>query len=337
MAITLTVDQLTADTQELYLRTVEDQVHDRIPLIHKMKKMNRVITKGGTYITKPLRYAKNTQTQSYVKGATLDSGTESKRTAAKFGWALTQTPIKYDVDDEIMNNGDEQIVDTIAEEVKAAQEDMLDTLSENMFNIYEGTEDSHSDVTPGHMLSIKSALIPTEATYHGKAIYGGITRTAITDWFSGNCDDGSSLGAATTVSMNQWDYMVETCITKRGNRKNLLAICGSALYRKWKSLVRARESTIDVSGMMAKTGFESFSIDGVELVLDDNCPASTFYMLDLSTWEWRISPKRDFKVTPFKWQGENNNGVDEYLARVLLAHNLVCWKPRNNYVATSMS
>ncbi|KKK58850.1 hypothetical protein LCGC14_3040260, partial [marine sediment metagenome] len=148
MAVTIAIDQLNTDTRDLYLRTVEDQVHDRIPLIHKLKRMNRVNTKGGVNIRKPMRYAKNTQTEHYVKGATMGSATESKRTAAKFTWAYTQTPIKYDVDDEIMNNGDEAIVDTITEEVKAAQEDQVDTLSQNFFGQYitAGTVDGSGDV-----------------------------------------------------------------------------------------------------------------------------------------------------------------------------------------------
>ena len=127
-------------------------------------------------------------------------------------------------------------------------------------------------------------------------------------------------------------------MTKRGVRKNLLAVAGSALYRKWKSLVRAKEGDVNRSGDLAKAGFAAFSIDGVEIVLDDNCPASYFYMLDMSTWEWRISSKRNFKVTKFVWQAEQNNGVDEYLARVLLAHTgLICWKPQNNYITSNMS
>jgi len=339
MAVTISVDQLTADTKELYLRTVEDQVHDRIPLVYKLKRMNRVNTVGGRKITKPVRYAKNTQTQHYLKGAPLNSATESKRTAAKYPWALTQTPIKYDVEDEIVNNGDEQIVDTIAEEIKAAQEDQMDTLSQVFFGQYvtAGSVTDVDDIPDGSPLSINAAFYGADNTYGGAATYGGITRSAVGDWWDGIMDDGVTANASTAVSFNHWDFMVDGCMKHRGSRKNLLAICGSALYRKWKSLVRSKEREVDISGMMAKAGFASFSIDGVEIVLDDNCADNYFYMLDLSTWEWRINPKRAFKVTPFKWQGEQNNGIDEYLARVLLAHNLVCWKPRNNYMATSMA
>jgi len=337
MAITLSVDQLTADTQELYLRTVEDQVHDRIPIVHKMRKMKRVVTKGGRNVVKPLRYAKNTQTQSYGKAEPLDSGTESKRTAAKFAWKYTQTPIKYDVEDEILNDGENQIVDTIAEEVKSAQEDQMDTLSENFFAVYDkaGTVSTPGSNDP---LSLNAGICH-DPTYGGLATYGGITR-GVGDWFTGRTGNDSAQAFTTVVSVsfNQWDYMVDQVLTKRGNRKSLLAVCGSVLFRKWKSLVRAKERELDTSGMMAKAGFASFTIDGVEIVLDDNCPASYFYMLDLSTWEWRISPKRNFEVTKFVWQGQVNNGLDEYLARVKLAHTgLICWKPANNYMTTAMS
>ena len=335
MAVTLNIDALTATTQKLYLKTVVDQVHDRIPLIYRLRKRNNVTSDGGSQIQVPLRYGKNTQTQNYVKGQILTSGRDTKLTAAVFDWRHTQVPIKYDVDDEIKNSGKQQIVNVIAEEVKSAQEDMMDTLSENFFGIYEGSASTPGDADP---LGLPAAFYGGSYAY-GTASYGGITRAAIGDWWDGNMDDLTTVGAATTVSFSQWDFMVETCMKYKARRQDLMAVCGSALYRKWKALVRSKSNNdCDVSGMMAKAGFESFNIDGVELVLDDNCPASTFYMLDTAQWKWHISPKRNFKMTPFKSQAEYNNGIDEYLARVFLSHTgLVCEKPRTSYMATAMA
>jgi len=52
---------------------------------------------------------------------------------------------------------------------------------------------------------------------------------------------------------------------------------------------------------------------------------------------WYISAKRNFLVTDFKWQGEQNDGIDEWLSRVLVAHTgLVCNKPRNNFMTVNM-
>lgn len=336
MAVTIATDQLTATTQKLYLKSVVDQVHDRIPFIYRLRKMGQVNTDGGSSIVRPLRYGKNTQTQNYGANTELNSGRDTLFTSAEFDWKYTQTPIKYTVDDEIKNSGQPQIVNVIKESVRAAQDDMMDTLSANIFGTYDGTFGTPGGNDP---LSLNAAFYGGATTYGGVATYGGITRSAMNDWWDGNIDDCSSLNAATTVSFTQWDFMVEKCMQYKAKRTNLMAITGSALYRKWKQLVRAKSNNdCDVSGMMAKAGFEAFSIDGIELVLDDNCPASYFFMLDMEQWEWRISPKRNFKVTPFEWQGGQNNGLDEYLARILLAHTgAICWKPRTSYFATNMA
>ena len=335
MAVTLAVDQMTTDTQELYLKSVVDQVHDRIPLIYKLRRMRKVMTVGGRNIVKGLRYGKNTETQNYGTGEPMGSGTSTKRTAAKFPWRKTQTPMKYTCDDEIENQGENQIIDTISEEVDSAQLDMLDALSENFFGIYNGTLSTPGPKDP---MSINAALTHN-TTYGGVLVYGGITRSAQADWFNGRTgnDGAQAVTTAVEVSFHQWDYMVDKCLQKRGNRNQLLAICGSKIYRKWKSLVRMKGDDVDYSGDLAKAGFASFKIDNVEIVLDDNCSENYFYMLSLGDWEWRINPKRNFRVTPFKWQGENNDGLDEYLARILLAHNLVCWKPINSYMTSAMA
>lgn len=327
MTVTIDVSRVATDTRELYERTVIDQVHDRIPLIYKLRKMRRVITRGGTKIREPMTFGKNTQTEHYGMGDPMGSSTEDKRTAAVFGWTNTQTPIKYNAEDFLDNSGDEQVVDTIAAEVSAAQEDMLDSLSESFYA---------TSVSGDAPLSIFSALL-----YSTTATYGGILRTADNDalasspvsnqWFAGNnCSD------AATATLANFRIAVSAIMRHRGNRNNLLAITTPAIFLKYQSLLDAK-SNLRQDGMMAKAGFTAFTIDGIEMVLDDNCPSGYLLILDLMTWKWRINPKRNFKLTDFKWQGEVNDGVDEYLARILLRHQLYCIKPRNNLVFTSMS
>ena len=340
MAVTINVDRLTSDTQDFFLRTVEDEVHDRIPVVYKMRRMKRVITKGGKWIKKTVKYAKNTMTQHYGKNQIMESGTEDKRTQMRFRMRHTQIPIKYDVEDLVMNDGDVATVDTVKAETQAAQEDMMDKLSENFFGqfVTPGTVTPSGSIPTYAPYSFNAAFYGASATYGGFASYGNLTRGAVNDWADGLVDDLTTINAATVVSFDHWDLMVDSCLKHRGNRKRLLAVCGAALFRKWKSHVRSKEAGIDIKGMLAKAGFAAISIDGVELVLDDNVADNYFYMLELGTWEWRISPKRNFQVTKFKWQGENNDGVDEWLARVMLTHTgMICWKPRNNYMATNMS
>jgi len=330
------ISRVEADTRDFYSRTVVDQVHDRIPLIYKLRQMRRVITKGGTNIRLPLRFGKNTQTQHYIKGQPMGSGTEDKRTAAKFGFMNTQTPIKYDLDDFLNNNGDEQIVDTIQAEVKSAQEDMVDSLSDTFFTTSENVA--------GEPYGLMAAL-SYNTTYGGMANYGGITRgtgdndpialadsgTAPVTWFG-----GWVYTSALSATMSNLRKGINACMMKRGNRNDMLILTTPGIFMKYQALLDAKHA-LKQDGMMAKAGFTAMTIDGIEMVLDDNCPADHLFILSLTTWQWRINPKRNFKLTGFKWQGEVNDGVDEWLARIVLRHNLVCDKPIANLVYTSMS
>ena len=340
MAVTLPdVSRLKVDTQIMYTKTLVDQIQERYPLVKKMKKSNIKIWTGGSEVQQPITIERNNQTQHYAKGEQMGSSTESKRSYAKHTLRYTQTPIKYDVEDFTENNGEAVTIETIGAEVEAAQLGQIYTMSQNGYGIFDGS----NVATPSakQPLSINAALTYDETNSRGgSGTYGGITRTAQGDFFSGVSGTASSntVQTATTASYSQWDFMVDSCLKHGAKRGSLMAVCGSALYLKWKSLVRSKESGLTAASDMFKVGFAAFSIDGVDIVLDDNCPASAFYMLDMDSWKWYISSKRNFLVTDFEWQGKQNDGIDEWLARVLVSHTgLVCDKPRNNYISLNMS
>jgi len=348
MAVTTdsTITRIGADTREYFFGTLIDQVFDRIPLIYKLRRMKRVIVRGGRELKWPVSYGKNTQSQIYEPGDPLYASTETKRTLATAGWTYMTIPIMYDVEDEVANDGNEVITDTIKAEVSSAQESFMDQLSQTFYGNY-GVLDSTtvSAPTTGKPYSIPSALWfytngGTGATNFdgGLDTYGGITRSAVGDWWLGNTGTAPTHYAQTEVDVSPetWDYAVLSCMKKRGSRSNLLAVCGPTLWAKWKSWARTENRGNEQKGMLAKVGFTAFTIDDIELVLDDNCPDNYFYMLDLSTWKWFINARRNFKMTPFVWQAQTANGADEYLARILLAHNLVCTKPCNNYFTANM-
>jgi hypothetical protein len=78
-------------------------------------------------------------------------------------------------------------------------------------------------------------------------------------------------------------------------------------------------------------------IDGIEVVKDPwlrNAKATNAhlwaFLLHIPDWELRIHPARNFKLMPFTWQGDQANGLDAWISRVLLAGNLVCWAPNRS-------
>jgi hypothetical protein len=84
------------------------------------------------------------------------------------------------------------------------------------------------------------------------------------------------------------------------------------------------------------------NLDGHEVVsvpyLQRSSTTKTwFFILNMNFWELRIHTARNFKMTDFKWQGEQANGFDYYLARILLKGNFVCWKPNSSMWLSNVS
>lgn len=90
-------------------------------------------------------------------------------------------------------------------------------------------------------------------------------------------------------------------------------------------------------------------IDGIEIVQDSFLTAGLvdhsgttlaaekwMLLLNIPDWELRLHPKH-FKFTGFTWQGDRQDGYDEWLARIMIAGNLICWKPNGSIFLNNVS
>ena len=106
------------------------------------------------------------------------------------------------------------------------------------------------------------------------------------------------------------------------------------LYATIRSEAESKTGLVKPSVMNFKYGHESFNIYNIDIVqsswMSTNSRTASMAMLNPNTWNFRISPKRNFKMKPFVWQGEVQGGIDAWLARILLAGSLTCERPRNN-------
>ena len=92
----------------------------------------------------------------------------------------------------------------------------------------------------------------------------------------------------------------------------------------------------------ANIGFQKMYIDGMNIVdwayLETNTTMDNWvFGLNMDTWEFHISPARNFKLTPFEWAGKYPNGQDKYLARLLLAGNCFTKRPSGNMWLSAVS
>lgn len=125
------------------------------------------------------------------------------------------------------------------------------------------------------------------------------------------------------------------CITSTTVFRHLQAeLEGQALYKP--------------AGKHAKFGFITFELDGIEVFAEPyftnirNANKATMakymFFLNMRHWTLHLSPKRKLgRLTEFVWQGEQQNGKDEYLARILFGGNLICTQPNANIFKSNVA
>ena len=191
------------------------------------------------------------------------------------------------------------------------------------------------------------------------AAYGGKTRdigTTTNTWLQSVSLNGlyTDQNSAITASIANFRKIRSACQQYAPGAKptDFLAICGSDIFQAFQSQVEARHMYISKGDTaLANYGFNTVSIDGVELVEDPSLNLALnggssgdgdytpewFFMLNKKDWELRFHPDRALSLTDFVWQGEQTGGKDETLARIMAKGNLICWRPRASCWRNNMS
>jgi len=323
-------------TKDLWKRTIASQVILRNPLMAALFLARRFSWEGGKSITRSLAKATaESLVQDYTVGTPLTSQRKTYLTNAYFLWKFKQLPVVLTVEEKLYNmgGGDTAPVDFSAFLVQEAQRSMRLKLRTDAYGA--GADGGAA------FQGLNSALVHD-------ATYGTISRgtTVTNSWWQGASMDETfaDQGDANTVSIDLTDKMMDAVTRKETVAPSRwLYICGEAIYRNLKKFVRAKR--IDTqTGMLAKFGFQSFTIDGVEFVKDPYLITGQltdahkrFYLIDLNCWEYRIHPQRSFLWTGMTWQGNFTNGADEDLGRIMLMGNLVCWQPNANIYLSNVS
>ena len=322
---------IAAATRELWLRTVVDEVFLRLPLVAMMIEHRQVAFRGGTKITQTVtKDDLESEAQSYATNEGLTAGSKTILDKPAFGWKKFQVPIRYTVDEELENQDADKAtapVDVVQALVKGAQTGARKKLNSMLYATTSGASSEDGKDFQG-----LTAALDHDATY------GTLTRatTATNKGWQGAsvADSYTDHDAAMTPSIAAFRSVMSVVKRHRPGNEKWYAFMGESLFQQYQSQVETRHIYSRDGSKLAKYGFETLILDGVELVQDswlsENSRTTDIYWINPETWELRISPKRNFKMTGFVWQGETANGLDEYLARILVAGNFVCWQPNAN-------
>ncbi len=339
---------LTKATRELFVRTLLPQVMMGTPVIEKLMANNKTSFRGGKYIERLVDTATTeTLVQEYTANTALSDGKMSTLDKPRFYFKYFQFPMRYDVDEYTENvtaGKEEQLLDLSQHLVTKTQRDMRKYLEKKIFNT--GSTTGVADGAVG-MQSLVSAL-------DHDIVYGGITRTwGTTGAYWQGADpaalnenvSSSAQGTAynmTISSLRKW--ITETSVYHNMDSPADLYVCMCpTLFNKLRAEMESKMIYQPAAGDTARQGFNKMYLDGnIEIVsvpyLQTTSAMRTWvFILNWKHWEFRVHTERAFKMTDFKWQGENTNGYDFWLARILVKANLICWKPNGSLWLSNVS
>jgi hypothetical protein len=335
------MSNLTATTRELWESTVVDEVFKKTALFAMLMAKRRMSIKGGSSIKYTVKKATTEDlSQDYVPGQGMTAGSSTLFANPEFKWKYTQQPVRYGIREQIENKGGKETapVDLVKELVKAGHEGARIHFASLFYTVNGTASDAGAKFQ-----SVVDALDMTCTPY------GGIARTATSaatnNWWLGASPAGTWTDQDTAVSPSiaNLRIWIDRCRTYGDPSNKLFVICGSSIFRSFKSQCEAR-SEYSVKGSELAYGFDTMVIDGVEFVKDPYLDILTsgttdkyLFILDPETWEFRLNEERAFTFTGFTWQGDQAGGVDEYLARIMCTGNLCCKKPNANMFLSNVA
>jgi hypothetical protein len=337
---------LTKATRELFVRTRDNQVYYRTPLVEELRRRNQITYKGGKYIEKLADTATTEDHwQEYSANDPLTDQKTSTLDKPRFLWKLGQYPLRYDVDEELQNvhaGNEEQLLDLAQFLSEKAQADQRLWLCAKIFNSGSTTAVSDGGKTFQSLIS---------ALDHDNT-YGTITRSlsgGTNDWWQGADPSGLTLDVTssgqdtaynlTKSNLRKWINETDVSHYMDGADDLQILMCPTL----WNKLAAELESHTEYKGGLKQSqGIRSMVFDGHEIVsvpyLQRSSTMKTWlFICNLRYLELRIHSNRNFIMKDFKWQGENANGYDYWLARILVFGNVVCWKPNSSLWLSNVS
>ena len=337
-------------TRELMIKSMINEVYLRMPFIEELQKRNQIITKGGLTIDRIVDKEEiDDLAQSYTMKETLTDGAKDTLAKPSFNWKYVQLPLKYDGEVEIQNlnaGSEEQIYDLAEHLAKKGQRGIKLKLQTMLFNNGSTNTTDYND-SGKNFQSLVNALKHDDT-------YGGLTRTAgssaagTNDWWQGADPNGffgqiasssQNTAANLTISnLRKWVIPVQQYMEAK---EDLMVLMCPTLFNKLKAECESKMVYYPAKDT-GNVGFNKMYIDGHQIVdvpyLEQTSTTKRWvFILNLPTWELRINPARNFKVTDFEWQGNKANGFDFYLSRILLAGNFMTWQPNANMFLSNIS
>ena len=281
----LNYNALTALTKKKYIPQLIDNFFKSNPFLAWLKERQESYD-GGYKIVEPLIYGNVDGIKSYKLYDTVTYDTAIPISAAEFEPKNIVAPIIISKDEELMNAGENQVLQMLQSKVKIVEETLKATVTSQLYG--DGTGNGGKDLT-----GLGAAIADT-------GIYGGINRAEQAWWkahvFSNNPASAGTAGALQT------NNMVRTLLSiSDGNDQPDLLLCGIATWFEYYKAVKGQiQITTTLGKKMADYGFQTLEFMGKPIIADPNCPEGKIFFLNSKYMKFRVHKQANFAVTPFR-------------------------------------
>lgn len=331
MAINPVVHYQQVLSQALEDRTpgYQDLVSNGNALLATLRRKGLWRTYSGPRIRETLQINKQ-DAQWYSGYDFLDNPPIELFNDAYFTPKMVAVPISLPMEEILNNEGENQIMDTLASYMEAAEGSLEDVMDQALHG--DGTANG------GKQLTGLNATVPILSS---SGTYGGISRADHAIWRTSTYDVNSAftdIGTQVTSTTIRPFYNRIMTLRSRGRRHADLLLASPEHYEAYDAATVAIQR-IQKEGGLAKLGFSSLAYVGggktAEIVLDggigSNMPANTTYGLDTDSIRIRYNPNRNFDKL-FEGDGQkpiNQDAIAQFIGwmgELTLTNPLFSWR-----------
>lgn len=315
----ITYSKLYTDTWDNRRAGVVDQIFRKRPAyagLYMNDRVRVVDPDGGNKITQVVNKDYNDTFQGLGRFGAVTLQTESPRTLVGYDWKRVVGHSMSAAWDELLNTGSSKQLDMIRQDIQNMEES-----SKRKFESYAAGNGGGSEP-----YGIPD-LVDTDPTSSDTI---GMVDQSSNAWWR---NQTSTATDPFHINGERELRALKRDIEEEGGRVNyhITEKDVFGLYREGKDeIVRASVKELYDAGV------ENLEFDGTPLVWSPEWPSGRWDMLDLSSWEFRINRKENFKLTePVSLDAAGQPG--DKVRFLLVMCQLCCWQRRVNGVYHSIS
>jgi len=338
--VAVPTDNIETTTLRLIRRRLADNIFKANGTLAYLLSRGRVKTaRGGRFIAEPLIYATNNTVQSYRGYDRLNVTPTQELTEAQYNWRLAAASISMSGEEDLINNGPEQVFDLTKAKVKVAEMSLKQYYDEKI-HASVATKDTDKDILgfdemmddDGTFSTFGGIDATAETWWENQLGPGGTTLATINASVAGTGTVASPVAIATSSNLilsQVMNRMYHNC--SRGLTQPDLITTAQAVYERYENDALDKLRLTDTS--MADLGFENIKFKGATMMWNENVQTSStdfhpMYFTNSEFMSFTLHERRNFVISEFVSPWDQ----DAKVAQILAAGNLTCSNRRHQGV-----